>query len=313
MVYEFAAAAYSDGHRRNLRTYAEKYRQFCCLLNLKPFPTSETQLARYIAFLTLTLNSPKSISNYVSGVKKLHDYARVKLPEYSGFINIVLDGVARVLDHVATQAPPITPQMLKKISAIVNTQDDTQVVIFTAMLIAFYLFLRSSNYTSKTFNSFDGKKQLMRSDLTAVNDIIVVFIKWSKTNQFRKRKLLVPLIRVQSVEICPVSWIKFMIRKIPAPPNAPAFCIPKQGKLWPLTYPQLDKQLKRWISDIGLDGRRHSSHGLRRGGASHAFSVNMPSFLIKTLGDWASDAYEEYIQYDIEARLKAMINFTTDL
>lgn len=313
MVKEFTAAAYSEGHRRNLRTYSGKYREFCQLLNLTPFPTSETQMARYIAYLTLTLTSPKSISNYVAGVKKLHAYARLPTPVYTDYLNIVMDGVTRVLNHVANQAPPITPNMLKKIARLVNKKDIRQVVIFTAMLVAFYLFLRSSNYTAKTLNSFDPQKQLTRQDLKFVGDVILVYIKWSKTNQFRQRKLLVPLVKVRSLDICPVTWINYMTSKVVAPQNAPAFCLPNKGKLWPLTYDQLNDQLKKWVSEIGLNGRKHSSHGLRRGGASYAFSINIPALIIKTLGDWASDAYEEYIHFDIDSRLRAMINFTSDL
>lgn len=313
MVMEFAVSAYSVGHRANLRTYAQKYQEFCEILRLTPFPISEIQLTRYIAYLTFSLKSPKSVQNYVSGVKKLHAFARVELPKFSGFVDILMDGVKRVLEHTVTQAPPITPEMLKKISKLVNRGDARQVVLFTAMLLAFYLFLRSSNYTSKTLSSFDPNKQLVRNDITVSEDMILVHIKWSKTNQFRQRKLLVPLIKVSSKSICPVTWIKFMMNKIPAPRNAPAFAIPTKRGLLPLTYPQLNDQIKKWVSDLGMRGSKYSSHGLRRAGASWAYRVNISALAIKLIGDWASQAYENYINYDIDNRLKAMIAFSKDL
>lgn len=313
MVIEFAASAYSTGHRDNLRTYAKKYQEFCTLLRLTPFPISESQLTRYIAYLTFTLKSPKSVQNYISGVKKLHSFARVQLPQFSGFVDIVIDGVKRVLEHTVTQAPPITPDMLKKISKLVNKRDHRQLVIFTAMLLAFYLFLRSSNYTSKTQSSFDPNKQLVRNDITVSGDMVLIHIKWSKTNQFKQRKLLIPLIKVASKSICPVTWLKYMINKIPAPKNAPAFVIPTRRGLLPLTYPQLNDQIKQWVSGIGLRGSKYSSHGLRRAGASWAYKVNISSLAIKFIGDWASQAYENYINYDIDNRLKAMIAFSKDL
>lgn len=314
LVNDFVTSAYSDGHWDNLVTYSAKYQEFCELLNLIPFPLEENQLCRYIAYLTLSLRSPKSIRNYVSGVKKLHAFARIKLPEYSEFVNILLDGVTRVLDHVAVQAPPITPEMLKKISALVDLTDTKQVVIFTAMLTAFYLFLRSSNYVAKTTLTFNGGKQLMRSDFTFDDNVVLVHIKWSKTNQFRAKKLLVPLIKVACRDICPISWIRYMFKILPAPSNAPAFCLPHKSKgLLPLTYGQLDQQLKAWVTRIGLNGRAHSTHGLRRGGASWAFKVNISSLAIKTIRDWALNAYESYIQHDIETRLQAMIAFAKHL
>lgn len=282
-------------------------------MGLTPFPISERQLVRYIAYLTFSLKSPKAIQNYISGVKKLHSFAGISVPKFSGFVDIVLDGVKRVLDHIVVQAPPITPQMLKAISKIVNNRNHTEVVIFTAMLTAFYLFLRSSNYTSKTVNSFDPNKQLIRADFTASESLILVHIKWSKTIQFRQKKLLVPLLKVASSAICPIRWINYMFQKIPAPHNAPAFAIPSRRGLIPLTYLQLNQQIKEWVSAIGFHGKSYSSHGLRRAGASWAYRVNISSLAIKLIGDWASQAYENYINFDIDNRLKAMIAFTKDL
>lgn len=313
MVQEFVNSAYSTGHRRNLCTMSAKYQQFCELLNLQPFPAHETQLARYIAYLTLTLKSPKSIQNYVSAVKKLHHFARIPVPNYSGYLDIVMDGVKRVLDHVTIQAPAITPDMLKAIAFIVDQKDNKQLVIFTAMLLAFYLFLRSSNYVPSTSAGFDGRKQLIRADVESSTDLILVHIKWSKTIQFRQKKLLVPLIRVANPNICPVAWLQYMIQQIPAPPNAPLFSVPTDKGLLPLTYHQFNQQLKDWISQIGFRGSEFSSHGLRRGGASWAARVNISDLAIKTMGDWASSAYQLYINNDLETRLRAMLTFSQNL
>lgn len=313
MVQEFVDSSYSQGHRKNLITYSSKYQEFCELLQLIPFPADETQITRYIAYLTLTFSSPKSIQNYVSAVKKLHYYARVPVPQYSKFLDIVMDGVKRVLDHVVTQAPAITPDMLSDISKIVNKKDPRQVVLFTAMLLAFYLFLRSSNYAAKTRTTFNPDKQLLRSDVTFAQKVALVHIKWSKTIQFRQKKLLIPLISISSKHICPFTWLRYMVQLIPAPSDAPLFVFPSRGALTPLTYTQLNDQLKTWISQIGLRGKKFSSHGLRRGGASWAFRMNLPSLAIKLLGDWASEAFQNYIQYDIESRLRAMMEFTKEL
>lgn len=224
-----------------------------------------------------------------------------------------MDGVKRVLDHVTIQAPPITPEMLKAIAKIVNTDDLKQLVIFTAMLTAFYLFLRSSNYVSRTLQSFDKEKQLTRSDISFFSNMILVHIKWSKTIQFRQKKLLLPLLQVASQEICPVVWLQHMVNNIPAPGNAPLFSIPTKQGLFPLTYSQFTDQIRVWITQIGLCGKDYSSHGLRRGGASWAARVNIPDLAIKTIGDWASSAYQLYINNDLDIRIKAMMTFTKNI
>lgn len=313
MVKEFVDAAYSKGHRKNLTIYSAKYQQFCDLLNIVPFPATEDNMARYIAYLTLTLRSPKSIQNYISAVKKLHEFARIPVPIYSGYLDIILDGVERVLHHVVVQAPPITPDMLRMMAKLIDVRNSRSIVIFTAILTAFYLFLRSSNYVAKSASKFDGSRQLTRGDLVISKQLILVNIKWSKTNQLGKKKLLLPLIKIPGSSICPITWIRYMIQRVPAPSNAPLFCLPQKNGLTPLTYSQLNTQLKTWISDIGLNGHRYSSHGIRRGGATWANKVNISSLAIKNWGDWASSAYELYIQNDLENRLKALIAFSKDL
>ena len=46
-----------------------------------------------------------------------------------------------------------------------------------------------------------------------------------------------------------------------------------------------------------------SGHSFRRGGATWAFSANVPSELIKEHGDWLSEAYLRYLNFNLEERL----------
>ena len=45
----------------------------------------------------------------------------------------------------------------------------------------------------------------------------------------------------------------------------------------------------------------HSAGGER--GASHAFARNTPADLIKCLGDWRSECYQQYLKDDLALRL----------
>ena len=45
----------------------------------------------------------------------------------------------------------------------------------------------------------------------------------------------------------------------------------------------------------GLNANVYSAHSLRRGGASLAFDLGLSPIQIKLRGDWASNAFEQYI------------------
>ena len=64
--------------------------------------------------------------------------------------------------------------------------------------------------------------------------------------------------------------------------------------------------LRRWLERAGYEPYRYSCHSLRRGGASHAFTENTLADLIKHLGDWRSECYQQYLKDDLALRLLAV-------
>lgn len=307
MVVELAQGGPAPGSWRNLVTHANKYREFTQLLNIAPFPITEQNFCWYMAFLTFSLTSADSVLNYLLGVKKLHAYARVPMPKFSAYVDTVYAGVKRLLAHQVQQAEPITPQILREISELVDKSVEKQVVCFTALVVGFYLFLRSSNLTSRTQTSFDPQKNLTRNDIRMAENVGLIEIRWSKTIQFLQRKLLVPLVKVLHQDICPLFWLKFMVRLVPATSVQPAFCLHNRyGNLVPLTYQTLTDQLRAWIFQTGRDPSHYSLHGLRRGGASFAFESNLAAESIMLLGDWASESFRRYLDHNLESRLRSM-------
>ena len=94
---------------------------------------------------------------------------------------------------------------------------------------------RKSNIVPVSYADFDQDKQLLRRDVKTFHNLIVVEIKWSKTNQFDSRLLRPPLIAIPSSALCPVSAYSHMTGLLPAPSGDPAFCV---MKALPLVYSQ---------------------------------------------------------------------------
>ena len=60
---------------------------------------------------------------------------------------------------------------------------------------------------------------------------------------------------------------------------------------------------RKLLSLSGIDPAGFSGHSFRRGGATWAFSCNVPGELIKLQGGWASDCYIRYLEHSLESRL----------
>ncbi len=142
-VQELQVAAYAENTRATLLTYANKYRLFCLTHGTTPFPVGYQVLEAYIAFLLLDLRSSESIKNYISRLKTLHKIASFDTQVFDHpAIQLMQRGLRRLMAHVMRQAALITPEILKKIAAVVDRSQQEQVVVYTALLLGFYLFLR---------------------------------------------------------------------------------------------------------------------------------------------------------------------------
>ena len=64
---------------------------------------------------------------------------------------------------------------------------------------------------------------------------------------------------------------------------------------------------------VGLDPGLFSSHSLRRAGASWAFRARVPGELIKTQGDWASQAYLRYLEFSLSERCQVAQRMTLEI
>lgn len=315
-------AAHSAGTLKNLKTHARSYRKFCRRTELLPFPLTVYKLSLYAQHLASTLESPQSIENYVSGVKTLSRIAGIEVPQDpNDEIKRVMKGIKRLKGHKIIQARPITPLELKQMEKFVNHSDRLEATLWCAILFGFFLLVRKSNLVPLSHQTFNDKEQLTRSDIRLAPNIAVIYIKWSKTLQFNEREVFVPLLKMQGSKICPIRALNNMLNSVPGSPNDPAFSIPKIftdkfGKPFPknvaITYNQLQGYLKYLAYNAGIKGKI-SSHGLRRGGATYAASLQIAAERIQNMGDWASDVYKKYIDNSLKDRVESALIISSSI
>jgi hypothetical protein len=298
-------AAHAEGTRRNLRVQWKSFLIFCVYFDLTPLPVDIGTLCLYVQFLSRSFKSVDSIHNYVSGVKFLHILKGV---EYLSFdcseLDLALKGIARINKHMPKQALPITPEILLEIHRVLDFDNQLHIVFWSLFLLAFFLMARKSNLVPDSVIKFDPNKQLCRKDILVHKDLLLVCIKWSKTIECRERILQIPILKIADSVLCPWTAYTSMCKILPAAGESPAFVVKGGSKLQSVTYKQLQTFLKSCITKTGRDSEMYSSHSFRRGGASWAFRANVPSEFIQLQGDWRSDAYKQYLHFEVGDRLQ---------
>lgn len=297
-------SGFAEGSVRNLKTQWTSYFIFCAYFNIQPLPVNEKTLCLYAQILSRSFTSVQSVKNYISGVKVLHELTDLPFPTCQSIeFKLTMRGLQRIKPHIVSQAEPITPDILKSLAIVLDFTNDLHVTLWAAFLVSFYCMLRVSQIVPKSNARIHQDKVLLRKDIDCSGDQILVSLRWSKTNQFQDRVLLLPLIEIPGSILCPVQALRLMCCKIQADLNDPLFVIKKGSSVYPLTYSLYQTNLRYLLSLIGKDSAKFSSHSFRRGGATWAFNCGISDHLIQLQGDWKSDAYKRYLDVSFEKKL----------
>ena len=162
------------------------------------------------------------------------------------------------------------------------------------MLIAFFGCLRLSNLVPSSLNKFDPLKHLRRDDIKFEKNIVLLFFKWSKTNQYSNKVSWIP--------ICPVADNRFNVKVhleklfkcVKVSDSAPLFSFDKK-----LSHSRntLVRLLDSCVTKAGLSPEDYSWHSFRRGAAVFAFELGLADSAVQLLGDWSSSAFKNYLEF----------------
>lgn len=289
--------AYRPGTVRNHDTMLRTYVSFCLHFGFQELFPAPSVLCMYIQFLSRTFKSPTSIQNYLAAVTLLHNKAGKPPPPVSYEVQIMLRALKLTSQHFPSSKLPITPVILNQLCDMLDHQATTGLVIKSALLLAFFTFLRQSNLCPTASHTFDNKKHLARGDVFFHHPGMIILIKWSKTLQHGKYALL-PVPRMPMHPHCPVSAFKKMFKAIPANSNQPLFILPPPAS-HTLTVSYLREALKILLSALKVDSSLYSLHSFRRGGATTAYNAGVNFAKVKDHGTWLSDSFWRYVATDL--------------
>ena len=162
------------------------------------------------------------------------------------------------------------------------------------MLLAFFGCFRLSNLVSASKDKFDPLKNLQRDDIRFSDKFVLVFYKWSKTNQNSSRVSWIPICSEKDDRFNVQKHLKKLFTSVKVSNNSPLFAYGKHSFHSKFS---LIRFLDKCVFKAGLSLSDYSWHSFRRGAAVFAFEVGLADSAVQMLGDWSSDAFKRYLEF----------------
>ena len=138
--------------------------------------------------------------------------------------------------------------------------------------------------------------------MDSANNMVYLYIGFSKTNQFGTRDTIIPIPGNEDPALDPVRHIKSLLSLPASTDDSPAF---SYGQSQFITYSKFTNQLKSLLSRAGFDPDLFSGHSFRRGGASFLHSCGGSALMVQSSGDWSSQCFTRYLHLSEGERLQA--------
>ena len=255
---------------------------FCSRFNITPLPATPLTLQYFCADKSQSI-SYKTLKVYLAAIRLMHIEQGFPDPTMDQTLHLVCKGVRRQQSTPERKRLPITIDILKALKSHLRLSSYTlceQRMLWSSFTLSFYGFLRASECLSLTW-----------SDITIDNNHLVIKLRQSKTDPFRRGQSI--HIYPNNSSFCPVRAFTFYASKFrTTPPHKLVFCA---GTFSPLTRQKLTEIIRYLLTQAGMCPSNYASHSFRIGAATTAAAAGLPTWLIKTLGRWSSDAYLTYV------------------
>ena len=181
--------ALKNSTKKNLLCQVGSYQKFCDYFKLPYFPADNKQICRYGQYLARTFQSPDAVNNYQSAIRTFQALLGLPIPNpQEKEMQMFNQGLKRVMDHEVKQAAPITPEILLRMSRVVDYTSQIDMVAWVATLIGFTMFLHKSNLVPDSMVNFNPQMQFRRMDfnITHPASVMMAEITWAKNLQFKQ-------------------------------------------------------------------------------------------------------------------------------
>ena len=284
LLHEYQSLGVAPSTRCIYRAGVRSYQQFCNQFNIQQFPATSLTL-RYFCTSIAQRVSYKTIKVYLAGIRLEHLERGLHDPTDDKLLQLLCTGIKRSQGTTSRTHLPITIDLLRSLKTQLRNDSSYSLLekrlLRSAFTLAFYGFLRASEFTSSS---------LQWSDVQFSATTIAIDLRQSKTDPFRRGHTIT--IQATSTSTCPVQAINCFAELSTLRSGSVYY----GGCFTPLSCDHLTDVLRRLLQQAGYQQCLYSNHSFRIGAATTAAVAGLPAWLIKSLGRWSSDAYQTYIQ-----------------
>ena len=172
---------------------------------------------------------PSSVRNYLSGVRTLHIFHGLPFTDSKDFLlQLELRGIARLDPHVPIRAIPVTPSILRSFLQFMDAESSLHCSVWACSLFCFFTMARLGSILPSG-NATPLHTVLTRNRVNFSRQGLLITLLHTKTIQFGRRRLHIPLIRHNSA-LCPVRAYEQVLTFLDLEDSGPAFMFLDHGK-----------------------------------------------------------------------------------
>ena len=254
------------------------------------------QLRYFASWLSDQVSFP-TIKLYLAGIRFAHIENSLTDPFADApLLHLLLRGIKRTNGLSSRRRLPITMSVMRQLKGALA--DDPQfapqdkLMLWSAFTLAFFGFLRSSEFTSPSPSYFNSLVHLSRSDISfTTHGSLILQLKSSKTDPFRKGCFIT--LAPSGRSVCAVRAMLRYLDHQPPRSATPLYFF-STGQF--LTRDKVTSILRLLLQRLGFPTECYVSHSFRIGAATTAAEAGLPPWLIQTLGRWSSNCYTQYIR-----------------
>ena len=233
----------------------------------------------------------------MAGIRFAHTENSLPDPfQEAPLLHLLLRGIKRTVGLTSRQRLPVTMTPLRQIKEELARAPDIlpsdKLMLWSAFTLAFYGFLRSSEFTAPSATQFNQLVHLSNTDVSFTPEgCLTLHLKSSKTDPYRQGCSL--LLAPSHHSVCAVRALRKYLALHPTRGASPLYVF-ESGHY--LTRAKVTTILRTLLQRLGISTELYASHSFRIGAATSAAEAGLPPWLIQTLGRWSSNCFTLYIR-----------------
>ena len=301
--------ALRPGTHANHISHLLSFLRFCLHFQLTDLPASTDTLSVFAEFLLQAGRAPNSVLNTLSSLKFVHLVKGCTLAGFESFnYRLLRLAIPKSVSHIPIGANPIEKETLNLIVVTALRFGEQGLAFACLCLVAFYTMARLSSLVPLNAHKLDLQRTLLLSDVKSHNDGFNICIKWGKTDQPPTRGIVVPIVKTHNLQhMCPVLFLSKMLKNLKGCNQTATPLFAWSTRTFPRRVKFFTVNTARWWLHriLGLLNKSelgYTFHSFRKGSCQLAYNAGANVGDIKFMGNWRSDAINQYLPADSARR-----------